>query len=470
VPKQSATRALVEAVPEATPRDSTRRPPAGARLRKLAAESWQGWTLGFALNGFFVYLAGLDAIDVHPRTAFTGAWYALVGAICLAAAWPNRELLQRRLEARATSVRVYVVSAALLALWFVANVLLVARSTAGLKFAALLVLWSLPAAILAASAPPRQLRNAAWAIVVLGGFYVSIEAVALARTPEVQRFTPIASLDPISAGLIAGLAAVSLLALDPRRPRYRVLQTLALVVFVTGATVPGSRGPVIATVGGCIAGALVAWRRLLPVTVVALALGLGIGVVLARDVGTEAYLTQSVPGLEPQAPAPSQPASDQSVAPEEPEPISTLNMRRAWFHAALAQAPDRPIFGHGVAQLVDNTPEAHRMGVAGEHIYPHNTFAEAAFSLGLLGLVPYVALVLTAFWAFVGLVRRQSEYAVLAAAVGGFAFFATNVSGEIGTDAVLWVASAMLVTLYADQIAARVRGPVSTTAAGSGRS
>jgi len=107
--------------------------------------------------------------------------------------------------------------------------------------------------------------------------------------------------------------------------------------------------------------------------------------------------------------------------------------------------------------------EAHRMGIAGAHIYPHNTLAEAAFSLGLLGLLPYLALVLTGLCAFIGLVRRQSEHVVLAAALGGFAFVATNVSGEIGADAVLWTASAALVMLYAD----RVRRPDASAAASS---
>jgi O-antigen ligase len=428
-------------------------PHARRRLSELVAASWPGWTLGFALNGFFVYLALLDVVNVQPRTAITGAWYAGIGALCLTATWPNRELLRRRLTSPNTTVRVYVVAATLLAAWFIVNVLVLSRSSLALKFAALLVAWSLPAAILAASSPARQLRNAAWAIVVLGGFYVLVEAAAVLQTgSDVNRFTPIASLDPISAGLIAGLAAVAILALQPQGRRSRMIHAIALIAFVAGATLPGSRGPVVATVGGCIAGTLVAWRRLWFVALVGLVVGLAIGTVLARDVGSDAYLMQSLPGLEETpAPAPAPKLVAGEPNPMQIETISTFKIRREWFHAAMAKAPERPIFGHGVAEFVDDTPEAHRMGIAGAHIYPHNTLAEAAFSLGLLGLVPYLAFVVTGFWAFMGLVRRQSEDVVLAAALGGFAFVATNVSGEIGADAVLWAASASLVALYADR-------------------
>jgi len=433
-------------------------PPPRGHLAALAAESWQGWGLGFSLNGFFVYLALLDLIDVRPRTAFTGVWYAGVGILCLAAAWSNRDLLLRRLTTPAAIVRVYAIAAGFLATWFVVNVLVLGRSSLALKFAALLILWSLPAAILAASSPGRQFRNAAWAIVFLGAVYVLIEFVAVARAgSDVTRFTPIASLDPISAGLIAGLAGVAVLALQPRTRRLQILQTVALVAFAAGATVPGSRGPVLATVGGCIAGTLVAWRRLWIVALVGLAVGLAIGTALGRDVGSDAYLMQSVAGLE------DTPKRGDGVGPAPTAAISTFNIRREWLRAAMAQAPDRPIFGHGVAEFVDDTPEAHRMGIAGAHIYPHNTLAEAAFSLGLLGLLPYLALVLTGLCAFIGLVRRQSEHVVLAAALGGFAFVATNVSGEIGADAVLWTASAALVMLYAD----RVRRPDASAAASS---
>jgi O-antigen ligase len=430
-------------------------PLARRRLSELVAASWQGWALGFALNGFFVYLALLDVVNVQPRTAITGAWYAGIGALCLTATWPNRELLSRRVTTQATAVRIYVVAAALLAAWFVVNVLVLSGSSLALKFAALLLVWSIPAALLAASSPVRQLQNAAWAIVVLSGTYILIEAIAVVRTETREiRFTPIASLDPISAGQIAGLGAVALLALRAHGLRRQMIQTGVLIAFVAGTAITGSRGPVAATVGGCIAATFVDWRRLTPIVVIGVVVGLALGTLVSRDVGSEPYLTQSVPGFGFSGPTARQPTARR---PAQVEPISTLSIRREWFRSAISDAPDRPLFGHGVAQFVDDTPEAVRMGVAGTRTYPHNTFAEAAFSLGLLGTIPFVAVVVASAWAFFALVRSRATYVVLAAALGGFAFVATNVSGEIGADALLWVASALLVSLYADRSATNGR-------------
>jgi len=45
-----------------------------------------GWTFAVSLNGFWLYLGALDAVGRSPRTATTGAWYALVGLACLAGA------------------------------------------------------------------------------------------------------------------------------------------------------------------------------------------------------------------------------------------------------------------------------------------------------------------------------------------------------------------------------------------------
>ena len=59
----------------------------------------------------------------------------------------------------------------------------------------------------------------------------------------------------------------------------------------------------------------------------------------------------------------------------------------------MRDAPERPIFGHGVGMFEDNTPEARLMGVEGQRTYPHNSLVEAAYSLGALGLVAYIAFV-----------------------------------------------------------------------------
>ena len=92
------------------------------------------------------------------------------------------------------------------------------------------------------------------------------------------------------------------------------------------------------------------------------------------------------------------------------------------------------------------------MGVYGQRTYPHNTLVEAAYSLGGIGLVAYLIFIGSAVLALVSVVRRSArdEGIVFALAVGAFAFVNTNVSGEIGEDALLWTAAAIAVALYAD--------------------
>ena len=56
------------------------------------------WLLAFSLNGFFLYLALLDAVDVSPSTPLTGAYYGALGAGLVAAVWRRREILASRLR------------------------------------------------------------------------------------------------------------------------------------------------------------------------------------------------------------------------------------------------------------------------------------------------------------------------------------------------------------------------------------
>jgi O-antigen ligase len=138
-------------------------------------------------------------------------------------------------------------------------------------------------------------------------------------------------------------------------------------------------------------------------------------------------------------------------------PISTLHIRREWWTTAIKAIPDDPIVGHGVAMFVDDTPEAHRMGVAGERTYLHNSPLESLYSLGLLGAIPYALFILSALVALVVLVRQgaRSIAVVLGVGLWVFAFANANVSGEIGADAVLWASGALAVGLYAETARAR---------------
>ena len=134
--------------------------------------------------------------------------------------------------------------------------------------------------------------------------------------------------------------------------------------------------------------------------------------------------------------------------------ISTLSIRRRWLEDAVRESAERPLFGHGVGMFRDNTPEARRMGVSGQRTYPHNTFVEAAHALGLPGLLAFTAFVGAAALALVvaarhGGLRRHRSFPFIVG-VATFAFVNTNVSGEIGADALLWAAAALTVVAYAE--------------------
>ena len=415
------------------------------------------WTLALSLNGFFLYLAALRLVGRAPRTATTGAWYALVGLLCLVGVWLNRETLIRRLAARSRPATTYFLAGVVLAGWFLLNVVLLSHGSLSRTLAALLVLWTLPSALLALSLPREAIRPAAAGIGALGVLFALIELGVLAHDPHAARFSPIAHLDPISAGQIPALGAIALLAVTPRTRMQEVARTVAVAVLCASTVLPGSRGPVVAL---CVAVVVAVaflrrrtWLLLGPAVVAGLVLGYG----GTRLVGSSTYLTSSIPGASGLGGSGSE-SSGKTSTQQTPQqtPISTMHIRREWWTSAVEAIPGAPIVGHGVAMLVDNTPEAKRMGVAGERTYPHNSPLESVYSLGVLGAVPYLALLAAGISALVLLGRRRAgPPLVFAAGLYAFAFVSSNLSGEIGADAPLWAAGALAVALYAEPVTAR---------------
>jgi hypothetical protein len=404
-------------------------------MLELLRRYWPAWLIAFSLNGFYLYLAALDAIDAEPRTALTATYYGALAACLLATAWHRRGAIARGLRAGRRLAVVCLASGAALAAWFELNTALLSDGRLAWRLAGLLVLWTVPTAILALSLRPPNFTGVAQGLVGLGLLIVPIETVAVARAgDDVFRFTPIADLDVISAGVIPAIGAVAALSLRPSSAYARVLQ-LATIALLSAATVlPGSRGPVLALVFGVLAAAL-ARRSLLDVASLAcVALGLACGSVAASEIGSLGYLTSH-------------------EGPEQGRVISTLSIRRQWIEDAVRDAPKRPVFGHGVGMFEDNTPEARLMGVEGQRTYPHNSLVEAAYSLGALGLVAYVAFVGSAAAAAIAVGRRRPRgdpAVALVLGLGAFALAQTSLSGEIAEDAVLWTAAALAVVLYVE--------------------
>jgi O-antigen ligase len=433
VPKQRATRSDegLSAFP-GTDADST--PFAlttGSRLDQYLAPV----VLAVSLNGFFLYLGSLALVNIAPRTRLTFCWYAVVGVVCVATTILYRSVLVSRLRANSRVVGAALTAAIVLAAWFELNALFIGRTSLAEHFAALLVLSSLPTAVLALSTPRRLFEQTARLIGALGLVFLVIEVARLNRlSGDVQRFSPIPHLDPISAGGYAALGAVCIVSLRPSGLRAGIVQAVLAAALIAGSTTVGSRGPVLAAGVGCVAAAIIGRRPTRLIAIAALVAGILIGTVAARSTGTYAYLTNSVGGGTSSA-----------------EPISTFHIRLEWLRSAFEQAPERPLFGHGVAQFVDETPEAHRMGVAGQKIYPHNELAEAAFSLGILGLIPYLVLIATTIIASVELGLTRSTVARIAGGLVAFAAVSTSVSGEIGADVIVWTAAALVIGAYADR-------------------
>ena len=424
-------------------------PDAAGRAETLRA-TWPLMLLALSLNGFFLYLAILDAADVAPRTWLTGAYYALLGTALVGALLTRRARLRERLAALSKVGAVCLGAGTLLVAWYLLNAALFSDGPLAQRLTALLVLWTLPTALLALTTRAAELDVLAWALTAAALPIVVIEAVAVARAgDDVFRFTPIEDLDVISAGLVPALSAVAALSLRPTGRNGRLTRLGALALLGAAVVVPGSRGPVVALAAAALALFLVQPLGLHAVGLGALAAGMAAGVLVGSAIGSFGYLA---PGGGDQ-PARLEPAARHPDGRARPAPTaSTLSIRRRWIEDALRQVPDRPLLGHGVGMFVDRTPEAEALGVAGQRTYPHNTFVQAAFSLGALGLILFVLFVGSGAVALASVVRRRARVpgaaVPLAVGLAAFAFTNTNISGEIGSDALLWTAIALAVSLH----------------------
>ena len=158
---------------------------------------WPAWLVAYSLNGFFVYLAVLDVLDVRPRTALTATYYGLVCVALLATAWHRRSVAIARVLPRQRTVVAFVSAAAMLSVWFVLNTALMSDGTFAARLAGLLVLWSIPTALVAATLRRSNVPEVAQGLIALSLGFVAIEIFALARVgTDSFRFSPIAELDP----------------------------------------------------------------------------------------------------------------------------------------------------------------------------------------------------------------------------------------------------------------------------------
>jgi O-antigen ligase len=195
---------------------------------------------------------------------------------------------------------------------------------------------------------------------------------------------------------------------------------------------------------------IVAGWRLLPFAAPALTAAV-LGAVVVSQFGPVHYYAHLFDALRSESKATAPPPQASQNGGEDLGPISSIHLRQEWIRQALDQFPDKLVFGHGMTMLVDQAPESKRMGTAGEKIWPHNDFAEAAHALGLLGLVPFLLLVGVPAVALVWLRRwTDRRHACVLAGVFAFAFAESNFSGEIGSDTLLWATAAFVVAQWAD--------------------
>lgn len=418
-----------------------------------------GWIVAYAVTGFFIYLGVLELGGEGPQSLITGMHYAAVACLLLLIAVRSLPVILARIASGLRPVTIWLYAASALGLWFGLNVVLLGRSETAYRFLALLVLLTVPCVVAIFGFGPLEYRQLREGLVVLGFALVAIEAVVIARGADVVggRLEAINGLDPISASLVPALGAVALVAL-PAAGNRLLLQIAGGTALICGCLVAGTRGAVVSLALTLVVLAVFAGKRAALVACVAAVLGIPAGILASDHVGTSTVAAVSEVVGEPGGETP---ATGEEEPP--PEPISSLSMRRKWFRQSLEAFPDSPLIGHGVARLENRTQEARRLGTFGERIWPHNDFAEATFSLGLLGLVPFLLLVTIPAYVLVRLRHERSDSVVLLGGLFTFAFLQSNFSGEIGSDAVLWAAAGGLVAVYAD--ARRRRFPGNATAA-----
>jgi O-antigen ligase len=392
------------------------------------------------LNGFYVYLA---IFDLANKERHAGVYYGALGVALLFAAYLRRGHLFPRLTTPDRIVRGWLVAACALGLWFVANGLLYrvggheTNVILGV-FAALTV----PAVLLALTLDRQAFRELLVGVVALGCAFAVADCIALVQGPKLVdgRFTPLASIDPITAGLVPAVAAAALLGLETGVGPRRLLYGAVLALLIAAAVLAGSRGPVVTLVLVLLTAVLCQWRQRLALVCAALLVGGALAWSAGTWVGSSRYLAQSVRDTSPPVSAPT------NDADTTPTPPSTIRMRWYWIKSALRAVPDKPLLGHGIVSLRDRSPAAYALGVGGELVYPHNDAVEAIYSLGVIGFFPFLlALVAPAF-----LIRRRGV-AYSAGILFVAAFAESNFSGEIGLDSVLWTTSALLVAARADR-------------------
>jgi O-antigen ligase len=278
-----------------------------------------------------------------------------------------------------------------------------------------------------ASLSVRDLSDVRLVLVFLGLLFAAVNLIATRHGASPGgRFSPVASLDPISASLVSVIACLAALTYRFASLRATFLQTCVCLTLAVSAMLNGGRGPVVALIVAT-AGLLAFKRRPATILVVAaLAVGLAVGHAVRTPLIGE--------------------HSNRSQASSRSQPISSLSIRREWLSSALRKFPDKPALGHGVGMLVDNTPEAAVMGVKGQLVYPHNDAVESLYSLGIVGGVLFALLVglpVVAWWQ--NRARLSQSLPLFALLLFVFAFAECNFSGEIGTDQILWSVAAFAV-------------------------
>jgi hypothetical protein len=332
--------------------------------------------LALALNGFFVYLALCD-LSGQPRA--TTAYYVVLGAALLLATFRGRARLFERITTRDSIGRIWLGAAGLLVVWFVVNGLLYrAGGHAAAVILGEFLAVTVPSVLLALTLDRVALREFLVGVVVLGCAFAVADAITLATgAPLVLgRFTPVATVDPITAGLVPAFAVAALVGLDAGEGRVRLLRGALLTLLVAAAVVPGSRGPAITVSIVLLAALACQWRQRVVVICAAALMGGALAVGIAEWVGSSGYLFQgtgdnapavthvSVPSTGSAASSTARPGH--TAPPGLTAPLSTIRIRWYWMKTALAAVPDKPLVGHGLVTLPDESPAAHEMGVAGQ--------------------------------------------------------------------------------------------------------
>jgi hypothetical protein len=399
-----------------------------------------GAIIAVSWSGFWLYLGALDLLGVRTRTAYSVVAYALIAAGLTALIWARRSLLVERIRRSSPVGLVWLVTGSLLALTFAYGALITGHGPLAHRLLGVFVISTIPATVAVAALSRRDLAQVRTALVGIALVFTLINLIASRHgAPPGERFSPIANLDPISASLISDIGCVAALTFHFGSARAIAAQASVCFALAASAMLNGSRGPVAALIVAVAFLLLIERRR----ATIALALSIALGIAAGSRV--EIVLIGQPPALtslvnEAHGPSKAQQPKTTSI------PISSLHIRREWLDSAIHKFPEKPLFGHGIGTLVDNTPEAAAMGVKGELVYPHNDAVEALYSLGIVGGLLFALLVLlpaVSLWRNRTLLKLPLPKFVLVLFV--FAFAECNFSGEIGTDAILWSVGAFAV-------------------------